>query len=52
MANFCVLLPVHLIACLSYQITDTVWAPIAVHSLSNLGASVIYHLFVNYISTQ
>ena len=52
MANFCVLLPVHLIACLAYQITDTVWAPIAVHSLSNLGASVIYHLFVNHISTQ
>lgn len=52
MANFLVLLPVHLIACLSYHITDTVWAPIAVLSISNLGASAIFRLFVSYISTQ
>ena len=36
MAIFLVHLPVHLIACWSYQKTDTIWTPIAVHTLSNL----------------
>ncbi len=46
LVNFAVQLAVHLIACLSYQITDTVWTPIAVHSLSNLGLSLIYRLYI------
>ena len=29
-------LPMHLLACWSYQKTDTVWAPIAVHAAANL----------------
>lgn len=38
-------LPVHLVACWSYQKTDTVWTPIAVHFLSNLffaGFSLVF----------
>ena len=36
MAIFLVTLPAHLIACWSYQKTDTVWTPILVHGVSNL----------------
>ena len=42
---FLITLPVHLLACLSYHITDTVWAPIAVHSFSNLSTALLVHLF-------
>lgn len=41
MAIFLVTLPVHLIACWSYQKTDTVWTPIVVHTLSNLTMSLL-----------
>lgn len=34
-------LPVHLVACWTYQKTDNVWAPIAVHSLTNLVVSLL-----------
>ena len=37
---------VHLIACLAYQLTDTVWAPIATHSLANLTLSLLYLLHI------
>jgi len=43
---FFISLPVHLLACLSYHITDTVWAPIAVHSFSNLVMALLVHLLV------
>ena len=33
-------LPVHLIACWSYQKTDTIWTPIGVHMLANLVLSL------------
>ena len=33
-------IPVHLIACWSYQKSDTIWAPIATHSIVNLIASL------------
>lgn len=36
MAIYLVQLPVHMIACWSYQKTDTVWTPILVHFMSNL----------------
>ena len=34
-------LPLHFIACYSYQKTDTVWAPIAVHTVTNIVACVM-----------
>lgn len=34
-------IPVHLIACWSYQKTDTIWAPIATHSIVNLIGSLL-----------
>ena len=43
-ALFFITLPVHLIACLSYHITDTIWAPIAVHSISNAVLALLTHL--------
>ena len=36
MMIFVVLLPAHLIGCWAYQKTDTIWAPITIHFLSNL----------------
>ena len=39
-AVFCIYLPIHLIACWSYQKTDTIWTPIGVHMLSNLVLSL------------
>lgn len=42
MAIFLIQLPIHWIACWGYQQTDTVWTPIAIHTLSNL----ILSLFV------
>lgn len=36
MAIYLVQVPVHLIACWSYQKTDTIWTPIFTHMLSNL----------------
>lgn len=35
-AIYLVTLPVHLVACWSYQKADTIWAPILVHAISNL----------------
>ena len=35
-AIFLVQLPIHLVACWAYQQTDTVWAPIAIHTVSNI----------------
>lgn len=35
MAQFWLQLPVHLVACWSYQKTDTIWTPIAVHMIAN-----------------
>lgn len=34
--HYLIRLPIHLIACWTYQKTDTVWAPIATHSIVNL----------------
>lgn len=45
-AIFLITLPVHLIACLSYHIADTIWAPIAVHSFSNGIMALLVHLLV------
>lgn len=42
---YLVQLPMHLMACWSYQKTDTVWAPIAVHASANLLASLLVLLF-------
>lgn len=42
---FLISLPVHLIACLSYHIADTVWAPIAVHTFSNLILTILLFAF-------
>jgi hypothetical protein len=39
-------LPMHLIACWSYQKTDTVWAPITVHASANLIACVLCMLML------
>ena len=36
MAIYLIQIPVHLIACWSYQKTDTIWTPILTHMLSNL----------------
>lgn len=36
MAQFWFQLPVHLVACWSYQKTDTIWTPIAVHMIANI----------------
>lgn len=36
LAIFLVQIPVHLVACWSYQKTDTIWTPILTHMLSNL----------------
>ena len=43
---YLVQLPIHLIACVAYQKTDTVWAPIAVLTISNiLGClAIFFHL--------
>lgn len=35
-ADFWVGLPIHLVACWTYQYTDAIWTPIVVHSISNL----------------
>ena len=43
---YLVQLPMHLLACWSYQKTDTVWAPIAVHALTNLVTSRLILLFL------
>ena len=40
-ADFWVGLPVHLVACWTYQYTDTIWTPIAIHSISNLLLSLL-----------
>lgn len=42
-ALFWLQLPMHLIACWSYQKTDTIWTPIAVHMIANL-IFCAYHL--------
>lgn len=34
-------IPVHLVACWSYQKADTIWAPIATHSIVNLVSSLL-----------
>ena len=39
---FALALPVHLIACWSYQKTDTIWTPIGVHMLANLAFTLVY----------
>ena len=39
-------LPIHLIACWSYQKADTVWAPIATLSIFNLVTSILSMLFI------
>ena len=39
-------LPIHLIACWSYQKTDTVWAPIATLSIFNLFTSLMSIFFI------
>lgn len=41
MTNFLLQLPIHLIACWSYQKADTVWAPLATLSIFNLITSVL-----------
>lgn len=40
-------LPVHMVACGAYQHTDNIWAPIAVHSIYNLLASVLILCMMN-----
>lgn len=43
---FLLQLPIHLIACWSYQKADTVWAPIATLSIFNLATSILSILFI------
>lgn len=43
---FLLQLPIHLIACWSYQKTDTVWAPIATLSIFNLFTSILSMFFI------
>ena len=46
---YAVQLPIHLIACYSYQKSDTVWAPIAVHMTANaVGCAGIFGLLYMY----
>jgi membrane protease YdiL (CAAX protease family) len=40
-AGYIAYLPIHLLACWSYQKTDTIWAPIATHSVINLISSLL-----------
>lgn len=39
-------LPIHLLACWSYQKTDTVWTPITVLSITNLIACLVFIFFI------
>lgn len=43
---FLLTLPVHMLACLAYHITDTVWAPIAIHIFSNSAIALLTHLLI------
>jgi hypothetical protein len=42
MALFWLQVPAHLIACWSYQKTDTIWTPIAVHMIANIVCCLYY----------
>ena len=46
MAQFWLQLPVHLIACWSYQKTDTIWTPIGVHMVANIFFCLYYFTFM------
>lgn len=46
MAQFWIQLPVHLVACWSYQKTDTIWTPIGVHILANIFFCLYYFTFM------
>ena len=46
MATYFVQLPIHLLACWSYQKTDTIWAPIGVHGLSNAVSCAIWLVLI------
>ncbi len=46
MTGYIVQLPVHLLACWSYQKTDNVWTPIATVAVTNLLASIIFPIFL------
>ena len=48
-AGFVVQIPIHLIACWTYQRTDTIWTPVAVHTLSNLLLSLLAMLHMGVI---
>lgn len=41
-------LPVHLVACWAYKKTDTVWAPIAAHMITNVIASLAFIIFYGF----
>lgn len=41
LAIWLIQIPVHLIACWSFQKTDTIWTPITVHMLSNLAMALL-----------
>lgn len=46
LAIYFITLPVHLIACWSYQKTDTIWTPILIHGITNLIACILMlHVF-------
>ena len=45
LTTFLLQLPIHWIACWTYQITDTVWAPVTALSIFNLGASVLVAIY-------
>lgn len=49
LAGFWVQIPIHLLVCWTYQYTDTIWTPIAIHSISNLLLSLGTVLMVGII---
>lgn len=49
MAVYLVQLPVHLIACWSYQKTDTIWTPIFIHLFANLSLMPLLLWFMRVI---
>lgn len=49
MSQFLMILPVHLLACWTYQKTDNIWSPIMTLGIFNLAASLFNNLVVNVI---
>lgn len=49
MAIYIIQIPIHLIACWSYQKTDTIWTPILTHLLSNLALALLLLWFMSVI---